>query len=47
MKGVGKKTFGVSSPQPEKYFNKAVEETSKIMESGLFKIYTVGSYATD
>ena len=35
--------FGVTTPQPQKYFNKAVEATSKIMESGLYNIYSSGS----
>lgn len=39
--------FGVSSPQPEKYFNKVVEATSKIMESGLYNIYSTGKPASD
>lgn len=39
--------FGVVNPQPEKYFNKAVEATTKIMESGVYKIYSTGSPNTD
>lgn len=35
--------FGVSNPQSEKYFNKAVEATTKIMESGVYSIYSTGS----
>lgn len=39
--------FGVSNAQPDKYFNKAVEATTKIMESGLYNIYSTGSPNTD
>ncbi len=39
--------FGVANPNPEKYFNKAVEATSKIMESGLYSVYSTGSPTTD
>ncbi|MBX3241820.1 MAG: RagB/SusD family nutrient uptake outer membrane protein [Chitinophagaceae bacterium] len=39
--------FGVASPQPEKYFNKAVEAATKIMESGVYSIYSTGSPNTD
>uniref|UniRef100_UPI003216F56F RagB/SusD family nutrient uptake outer membrane protein n=1 Tax=uncultured Draconibacterium sp. TaxID=1573823 RepID=UPI003216F56F len=39
--------FGVDNPQPEKYFNKAVEAAEKIMNSGLYDIYTTGSPETD
>ncbi|RIJ47077.1 RagB/SusD family nutrient uptake outer membrane protein [Maribellus luteus] len=39
--------FGVDNPQPEKYFNKVVEATEKIMNSGLYDIYSTGSPETD
>jgi len=39
--------FGVASPQPEKYFNKVVDATTKIMGSGLYSIYSTGSPNTD
>ena len=39
--------FGVASPQPEKYFNKVVEATTKIMESGVYSLYSTGSPNTD
>ena len=39
--------FGVPNAQPEKYFNKAVEATTKIMESGLYSVYITGSPNTD
>jgi len=39
--------FGVSNPQPEKYFNKAVEAASKVMESGKYSIYSTGKPLTD
>ncbi len=34
--------FGVSNPQPEKYFNKVVEATTEIMDSELFNLYSNG-----
>jgi hypothetical protein len=39
--------FGVASPQPEKYFNKAVEAATKIMESGVYSLHSTGSPNTD
>lgn len=39
--------FGVANAQPEKYFNKAVEATTKIMESGVYSLYSTGSPNTD
>ena len=39
--------FAVTNPQPEKYFNKVVEATTKIMESGVYSIYSTGSTNTD
>lgn len=39
--------FGVTDPQPEKYFNKAVEAATKIMESGVYSLYSTGSPNTD
>lgn len=39
--------FGVSSPDPVKYFNKAVEATTAIMNSGLYEIYTTGNPSSD
>ena len=39
--------FGVASPQPEKYFNKVVEAASKVMESGLYTVYSTGSPSSD
>ena len=39
--------FGVANAQPDKYFNKAVEATTKIMESGVYNIYSTGSPNTD
>ncbi len=39
--------FGVANAQPEKYFTKAVEATTAIMESGLYSLYSTGSPATD
>ncbi len=35
--------FGVANAQPEKYFNKVIEATTKIMDSGLYSIYSTGS----
>ncbi len=35
--------FGVSNPNPNKYFNKVVEATTQIMESGLYDIYSTGN----
>lgn len=39
--------FGVTNPQPAKYFNKAVEAAGKIMASGKYDIYTTGKPGTD
>src|SRR5699024_4555792 len=39
--------FGVSDPQPKKYFNKAVEAARQIMDSGLYDIYTTGNPDAD
>ena len=39
--------FGVANPQPEKYFNKAVEAATKVMESGVYSLYSTNSPATD
>ncbi|MDD4108843.1 MAG: RagB/SusD family nutrient uptake outer membrane protein [Prolixibacteraceae bacterium] len=39
--------FGVSNPQPEKYFNKAVEAASTVIESGKYNIYSTGNPLTD
>jgi len=39
--------FGVSNPQPEKYFNKVVQTTKAIMESGLYNIYSTGKQLSD
>lgn len=39
--------FGVSNPQPDKYFNKAVEATMAIMNSGLYDIYSTEKPSSD
>lgn len=39
--------FGVSDPQPEKYFNKAVEAVSAMMNSGDLSIYNTGNPESD
>jgi len=39
--------FGVSNPQPEKYFNKVVEAATKIMNSELYDIYSTGEPSSD
>lgn len=39
--------FGVANPQPDKYFNKAVEAAEQIMTSNLYDIYATGSPFTD
>ena len=39
--------FGVASPQPAKYFTKAVEAASAVMNSGLYSVYSTGSPTTD
>lgn len=39
--------FGVSNPQPDKYFNKVVEAATTIMESGEYDIYSTGQPTVD
>jgi len=39
--------FGVSNPQSDKYLNKVVEATTKIMDSKLYDIYSTGDPAND
>ena len=39
--------FGVTNPQPAKYFNKAVEAATKIMASGKYDIYSTGKPLSD
>jgi len=39
--------FGVQNPQPDKYFNKAVEASTQVMNSGLYNIYSTGNPTTD
>lgn len=39
--------FGVDNPQPDKYFNKAVEATSAIMDSGNYSLYNTGDPSSD
>jgi len=39
--------FGVSNADPNKYFNKAVEATTAIMNSGLYDIYSTGKPSSD
>ncbi|WP_118195584.1 RagB/SusD family nutrient uptake outer membrane protein [Albibacterium indicum] len=39
--------FGVSNPNPQKYFNKAIEAAEQIMNSGLYDIYTTGNPDND
>ena len=39
--------FGVANAQPEKYFNKAVEAASKVMESGVYTLYSTGKPNSD
>lgn len=39
--------FGVSNPQPGKYFNKAAEAAQKIMASGKYDVYTTGKPSSD
>lgn len=39
--------FGVANPQPQKYFDKAVEACTKVMESNVYSIYSTGSPTTD
>ncbi|HEY0769327.1 MAG TPA: RagB/SusD family nutrient uptake outer membrane protein, partial [Sphingobacteriaceae bacterium] len=39
--------FGVTNPQPNKYFNKAVEAAEKVMASGKYEIYKTGKPLSD
>ncbi len=39
--------FAVANAQPEKYFTKAAEAASKVMESGLYELYSTGSPEVD
>lgn len=39
--------FGVTNPQPEKYFNKVVEAATKIMTSGKYDIHSTGNPLSD
>jgi starch-binding outer membrane protein, SusD/RagB family len=39
--------FGVNSADPDKYFTKAVEATTAIMNSGLYDIYSTGNTSSD
>jgi len=39
--------FGVTNPQPEKYFNKVVEAATKIMTSGKYDLYSTGNPLSD
>lgn len=39
--------FKVTNANPEKYFRKAIEATSQIMNSGLFDIYSTGNPSSD
>lgn len=39
--------FGVASPDAPKYLNKAVEASSKVMESGLYDVYSTGKINSD
>ena len=39
--------FGVSNADPDKYFNKVVEATTAIMNSGLYDIYSTGEPSSD
>ncbi len=39
--------FGVSNPDPDKYFAKAVEATTAIMGSGLYDVYSNGNPSSD
>ena len=39
--------FGVSNPNPDKYFNKVVEATTKVMESNLYDIYSTNKPSED
>jgi starch-binding outer membrane protein, SusD/RagB family len=39
--------FGVESPDPDKYFTKAVSAAQQVMESGLYDIYSTGNRQQD
>lgn len=39
--------FGVSNADPDKYFNKVVEATTAIINSGLYDIYSTGEPSSD
>lgn len=39
--------FGVASPNAPQYFNKAIEASSKVMDSGLYDIYSTGKINSD
>lgn len=39
--------FGVNNPLSEKYFSKAIEATTKIMQSGVYNIYSTGKPESD
>lgn len=39
--------FGVTNPDPDKYFLKAIEAAEQIMNSGLYDIYTTGNPDND
>ncbi|HBL78097.1 MAG: carbohydrate-binding protein SusD [Bacteroidetes bacterium GWF2_42_66] len=39
--------FGVSNAQPAKYFNKAAEAASAVMNSGLYDVYSTGKPESD
>ncbi len=39
--------FGIANANPEKYLNKAAEAAKKIMDSGLYKLYSTGDPAND
>lgn len=40
-------SFGVTNPQPDKYFKKAADAALAIMESGIYDIYSTGQPRTD
>ncbi|MCT1523585.1 RagB/SusD family nutrient uptake outer membrane protein [Sphingobacterium hotanense] len=39
--------FGVENPNPNKYFQKAVQASEQVMQSGLYSIYTTGKPQVD
>ncbi len=39
--------FGVANAQPEKYLTKAAEAAKKVIDSGLYSVYSTGSPTTD